>query len=65
MLLWTKLIQVNASGTYYLLINKMRVEKGDNEIIYERKNCENEGFSFYNFSLTLIANLSQQESRRF
>jgi hypothetical protein len=65
MLLWTKLIQVNASGTYYLLINKMRVEKGDNEIIYERKNCENEGFSFYTFSLTLIANLSQQESRRF
>ena len=56
---------MHASGTYYLLINKMRVEKGDNEIIYERKNCENEGFSFYNFSLTLIANLSQQESRRF
>lgn len=55
------------SGTYYLLINKMRVEKGDNnEIIsIERKNCGNEGFSFYNFSLTLIANLSQQESRRF
>ena len=56
---------MHASGTYYLLINKMRVEKGDNEIIYERKNCENEGFSFYTFSLTLIANLSQQESRRF
>jgi hypothetical protein len=31
----------------------------------KEKNCENEGFSFYNFSLTLIANSSQPESRRF